>query len=64
MECKDLGLTNGEKSDSLRADGRWIPCPSCGSERLLRVGPDAMARNMPVYCKRCRRFVQIDIDAQ
>ncbi len=49
------------------ADGeptRWIACPACGSEKLLRVTLDARAYRIPVYCKRCRRFVELNIDQQ
>ena len=40
----------------------WISCPACGNERFLEVYPETKCVAMPVYCKRCRRYVPVDID--
>lgn len=56
------GLTKYGKCEKIKPDGRWIPCPACGNGRLLRVPVDARAYRIPVYCKRCRGFVEINID--
>lgn len=55
-------LTKREKCGKISADGRWISCPACGNGKLLRVPTDARAHKIPVYCKRCRGFVEINID--
>ena len=55
------GLTKWDKPDIIGAVDRWIRCPRCGCEKLLRVEADTRARNMPVYCKRCRRYVKVNI---
>ena len=55
-------LTKREKCGKISADGRWISCPACGNGRLLRVPTDARAYRIPVYCKRCRGYVEINID--
>lgn len=62
-KCKDSGLTNGLEKNIIGAVDRWICCPRCGNDKMLRVGPDTEARNMPVYCKRCRRYVKTNIAA-
>ena len=65
QECKAMGLTKQDKCGKIGADGeamRQIPCPACGNERFLRVPLDARAYRIPVYCKRCRRFVETNID--
>ena len=59
-EVKDL--TKRGKCEKMIADGRWISCPACGNGRLLRVPMDARAYHMPVFCMRCRGYVEIDID--
>ena len=55
-------LTKREKREKISTDGRWISCPACGNGRLLRVPMDARAYHIPVYCKRCRGYVEINID--
>jgi len=40
----------------------WIACPHCGKGRLLRVGHDTAARNLPVYCRKCGREIIVNID--
>ena len=65
QECKAMGLTKETKCGKIGADGeamRWIPCPACGNERFLQVPLVARAYRIPVYCKRCRRFVETNID--
>ena len=59
---KGEGLTKQGKCGKINADGRWISCPACGNGRLLRVPMDARAYHMPVSCKRCRGYVEINID--
>ena len=62
---KAVDLTKRDLCGKIGVDGeamRWIPCPACGNERFLRVPLDARAYRIPVYCKRCRRFVETDID--
>lgn len=62
--CKDFSLTNGEKGSNMDGTGRWIACPACGNGKLLRVYPTTMGVDVPVYCKRCRRHVRVNIDLQ
>lgn len=31
----------------------WYCCPACGS-RLLKVMPDSVMSNIPVWCRRCK----------
>ena len=41
-------------------DGR-IRCPRCGAQ-LLRVTPRTRVRELPVYCRRCRREFVLTLD--
>lgn len=64
-KCKAVDLTKREKCGTIGVDGeimQWIPCPACGNKRFLRVPLDARAYRIPVYCKRCRRFVETNIN--
>lgn len=43
---------------------QWLICPACGKKKILRVRPDTVVRNLPVYCKRCRREVIVNIEPE
>ena len=52
-----------EKSDILKPKGGWITCPACGrNHRLLRISDTTEARNLPVYCRTCRRETILNIE--
>ena len=59
---KGEGLTKQGKCGKISADGRWISCPACGFEKFLWVPMEARAYRVPVYCKRCRDYVETNID--
>lgn len=41
----------------------WITCPVCKrNRRLLRVEPETQARDLPVYCRDCKREIVLNID--
>lgn len=66
-ERKDFSLTNGGRGEKIRVDREdliWIPCPACGSDKLVRVKPTTKGVDIPAYCKRCRKFVYVNIDLQ
>lgn len=42
------------------ADG-YVLCPVCGT-KLQRVPPDMAARNLPLYCRRCKLEINVNID--
>ena len=38
-------------------------CPVCKrNRRLLRVEPETQARDLPVYCRDCKREIILNID--
>lgn len=41
--------------------GGWLECPNCGMPKLLRVEKNTQATALPVYCKRCRKEIKINI---
>ena len=45
----------------LTEDGRII-CPFCGRPTQHRVRPDTAAKNLPVWCKHCRKESIVNID--
>ena len=51
-ECAKLDVKNG-----------WVTCPVCKrNHRLLRVGPETVARGLPVFCRDCKTEIILDID--
>jgi len=41
----------------------WAVCPVCKrNRRLLRVGPETVARDLPVYCRDCKTELILNID--
>ncbi|MCI8669206.1 MAG: hypothetical protein HFI34_06775 [Lachnospiraceae bacterium] len=41
---------------------RWVACPSCGNPKLLKCRSDTRAKNLIVYCKRCKNENMININ--
>lgn len=40
--------------------GGFFCCPYCGG-KLLEIDPETEAKAVPVYCKKCRRTLRVDI---
>ena len=52
-----------KKSDTLVTKDGWVTCPACGrNHRLLRITDHTEARNLPVYCRTCRREIILEIE--
>ena len=51
---KVMGLTKRNKRVILCVeDGRAV-CPRCGRRTNLRIQPNTVLKNFPLYCKWCR----------
>ena len=62
---KAVDLTKRDLCGKIGVDevpSRWIACPLCRNPELIRVFADTRAVRMPVYCKRCRSYPEINID--
>lgn len=33
----------------------WILCPNCGAKTRVRLLPDTVLRNFPLFCPKCRQ---------
>lgn len=57
-----------EKCGKLMTVGGYVVCPSClaagRAHKLLRLLPDTAARNLPVYCRKCKREIILNIDIE
>ncbi len=38
----------------------WICCPVCGGKTHNRIREDAILKNYPLYCPKCRQEVLIE----
>ncbi|MBS5388929.1 cysteine-rich KTR domain-containing protein [Gallibacter sp. Marseille-QA0791] len=41
--------------------GEWILCPVCGNKTRLKIRPDTILRNFPLYCPKCRQETLINV---
>ena len=39
-------------------------CPVCGKRMYPRLYPDTSGKNIPLYCKICKRGVKVNIECQ
>ena len=39
----------------------FLLCPAC-RHKLIRIEPDTKAAQLPVYCRKCRRYLTVNID--
>ena len=47
-------LHNSLACGKINANQEWLTCPACGQFKVLRLLPETEAKNLPVFCKRCR----------
>lgn len=41
----------------------WVTCPVCRrNRRLLRVDPDTVAAELPVFCRDCKTEIILNIE--
>ena len=41
--------------------GGYLTCPYCGNRKLLHVTDQTEAHRLPVWCRKCRRELIIEI---
>jgi len=56
-------LQTKHESDKLNVTNGWVTCPICRrNHRLIRVGPETVAKGLPVYCRTCHSEIILNID--
>jgi hypothetical protein len=63
--CKTFpdALHNSPAYDIINAEQKWLTCPCCG-KRLLKVLPDTSARNLLLFCRKCKAETLVNIPTQ
>jgi len=61
QEC-ERGITWGQMKDEkvikyMRTEeiGDWVHCPKCGSKTRTKIQVDTTAKNLPVFCPKCKK---------
>ena len=49
------------KCGIIRTNDRWFSCPVCGQQHVLRLRQDMAAKNLPVYCRKCKTETIVNI---
>lgn len=39
----------------------WVACPICKNFRLMRITSATEGHEIPIYCRRCRNEILIDV---
>lgn len=40
---------------------KWVLCPICGAKTRTKIRPDTVAKNLIVFCPKCKRESVVDI---
>lgn len=51
------------RHDILVTKDGWITCPGCQRRlKFLRIDDETEARHLPIYCRKCRTQIILDIE--
>ena len=42
-------------------NGKWVLCPVCGNKTRIKVRPDTVLENFPLFCPKCRQGTVINL---
>lgn len=42
----------------------WLVCPDCKDAKLLQLRPKTSAKDLQLYCRRCKTTSVVDIDLE
>ena len=43
-------------------DTHWVICPSCKAKTRLKILPDTILKNFPLFCPKCKEEVIINAE--
>ncbi|MBE6639924.1 MAG: hypothetical protein E7616_10890 [Ruminococcaceae bacterium] len=42
-------------------NGEWVLCPVCKSKTRIKIRPDTVLENFPLFCPKCRQETLISV---
>ena len=42
-------------------DNQWLLCPICQGKTRLKIRPDTVMKNFPLFCPKCKHETLIDV---
>lgn len=43
---------------------KWVLCPVCGNKTRIKVRPDTVLENFPLFCPKCKQETVINLKRQ
>lgn len=43
---------------------KWVLCPICNNKTRIKVSPDTVLENFPLYCPKCKQETIINVTGQ
>ena len=43
---------------------KWVLCPICNNKTRIKVRPDTLLENFPLYCTKCKQETIINVTGQ
>lgn len=40
----------------------WVHCPKCGSKTRTKIQVDTTAKNLPVFCPKCKKTFLVEVN--
>ncbi len=41
----------------------WVYCPVCNNKTRTKIRPDTVARNLPIFCPKCKMQSIVDVNS-
>ena len=57
-------LQNSHNCGIMQTNEKWLICPKCRKQKLARLGPEARAKDLFLFCRRCNAEVNISIEPE
>ena len=45
-------------------ESKWLLCPLCGEKTRVKLLPETVIKNFPLFCPKCRREMIISAEGQ